>query len=166
MSSFKLNLSSLTLGAREHLARLEVGGTHLPTFLSPSQGFGIAGDPPPPSPSLRGLGPEATNALGGGVSGESLLSRGVPGGLSAFIMIPELYDGLCCDAVAGGVKFCTLGVGVCTFSTHSKKVVVVPDHLYVSTGCQSAFTHHHAPTTSLSSAQLSTLLKERHSREE
>jgi hypothetical protein len=103
MSSFQLNLSSLTLGAKERLARLKAGGARLPTFLSPSQGFGITGDPsPPPSPLLRGLGSAATDALGGGLSGESLLPGGVPGGLSAFIMTPELYDSLCCGAVAGG----------------------------------------------------------------
>jgi hypothetical protein len=64
------------------------------------------------------------------------------------------------------VKFCTLGVGHCTFSTHSKKMVVVPDHLYISTGRKSALTRHHAPAALLSSDQLTCLLKERHSQEE
>jgi hypothetical protein len=103
MSSFQLNLSSLTLGAKERLARLEAGGTCLPTFLSPSQGFGISGgSSPPSSPSLRGLGSEVADALVGGVSGEFSLSGGVAGGLSVFIMTPDLCADLCCGAVAGG----------------------------------------------------------------
>jgi hypothetical protein len=67
----------LTLGAKERLARLEAGGTRLPTFLSPRPGIGISGgSSPPSSPSLRGLGSAGADALVGGVSGESFLSGG------------------------------------------------------------------------------------------
>jgi hypothetical protein len=77
-------------------------------------------------------------------------------------MTPELCDALCCGAVTGGVKFCTLGAETCSFATHTKKVGVVPDHIYISKGCQSAFAHHHAPIAVLSHDELSALLEEWH----
>jgi hypothetical protein len=78
MSSFQLNLSLLTLNAKERLAWLEASGARLPYFLSPSQGIGVPGGSPsgPPSPRLRGLRLDLAGALVGGVSGESLLSGG------------------------------------------------------------------------------------------
>jgi hypothetical protein len=82
------------------------------------------------------------------------------------VLTPELHDQLCLGAVAGGVKFCTLGAVSCNFVTHAKKVEVFADHLYVATGKNSAFTHHHVPVASLTLDQLEGLLQERHSKEE
>ena len=65
----------------------------------------------------------------------------------------------------GGVKFCTLRRGKCSFFTHSKKVEVVAGAIYISTGRNSAFTHHHAPTGLLSDGQVQELLKETHTKD-
>jgi hypothetical protein len=75
---------------------------------------------------------------------------GVAGGLPVFELMPDLINSLCCGAVGGGIKFCMLGSGVCSFSTHSKKVHLEPGHLYISMGHNSTFTHHHAPALVLS----------------
>ncbi len=78
-------------------------------------------------------------------------------------MTPDLLENLCFGAVSGGVKFCTLGAASCSFSTHVKKVEVFSNHLYVSTGRNSAFTHHHIPVEDLTRDQITTLLQEQHS---
>jgi hypothetical protein len=90
----------------------------------------------------------------------------VAGGLSAFVMTPDLHDSLCCGAVAGGFKFCTLGAHACTFSTHVKKVTPLPNHIYVSTGRNSAFTHHRVPGDVLAPDHVHELLKEYHTPKE
>ncbi len=81
-------------------------------------------------------------------------------------MTPDLLESLCCGAVAGGVKLCTLGAGACSFLMHSKKVEVVTNHVYVSTGRNSAFTHHHGPADALEPDQIVALLQEQHSQED
>jgi len=184
MSSFQLNLSSLTLGAKERLARLDAAGGTFRSLLSPSSsgvGSTALGDGPPPAPS--GLSrPAASSGLpsapgarfsvehlvasGSGTSGESVVSGGLSGGLLAFVVMPELLASLCCGAVAGGVKFCTLGSDSCTFSTHSKKVDIQVNSLYISTERNSAFSHHHAPVDALSHDQLARLLEESHPKDE
>ena len=63
-----------------------------------------------------------------------------------------------------GIKFHTLGAQTCTFTTHAKKVGVFT-HLYVSTGKNNTFTHHHAPVDVLGEGQLEVLLQERHDKE-
>jgi len=83
-----------------------------------------------------------------------------------FVATPDLLDKMCLGAVAGSMKFCTLDETSCTFSTHAKKVAVCAGSIYISTGHQSAFAHHYAPTVSLSSKQLEGLLEERHTKEE
>jgi len=78
--SFQLNLSSLTLGAKERLARLDAAGGALKArILSP----GASSSPPvgsavslaDPSASLGGVG-VASSTTGVGVSGESVVSGG------------------------------------------------------------------------------------------
>ena len=96
MSSFQLNLSSLTLGAKERLARLDAAGGTFRSLLSPSSsgvGSTALGDGPPPAPS--GLSrPAASSGLpsapgarflvehlvasGSVTSGESVVSGGCP----------------------------------------------------------------------------------------
>jgi hypothetical protein len=185
MSSFQLNLSALTLGARERLARLDAAGGAVKALLSPSPSgsgpsamalsapvaalsAGVASLPSARSlPSDSRVSIEQLVAGGGGRSGEFSLAGGLSGGLlSVFVATPDLLDKMCLGAVAGGVKFCTLDETSCTFSTHAKKVAVRAGSIYISTGRQSAFAHHYAPTVSLSSEQLEGLLEERHTKEE
>ena len=177
MSSFQLNLSSLTLGAMEHLARLDSAGGALRSLLSPSPsglGASVLSGTPPPAPSdgfpvVPGgrLSVEQVVASGVGHPGESsVVAGGLSGGLLGFVVKPELRSTMCCGAVAGGVEFCTLGAEACTFTTHSKKVEVHADSLYISTGRNSAFTHHHAPVAVLTQEQLTRLLEEAHPKEE
>jgi hypothetical protein len=164
MSSFQLNLSSLTLGAKERLACIEAsaGGALRARLLSPS-----ASGAPASAAGISAV--SFSSALGGGVagaavsvpdgdhgvSGEFLLSGGVAGGLPAFVMTPDLIAKLCCGAVAGGVKFCTLNSSTCTFTSHAvKKVSVTKGDIYISTGRNSAFSNHHAPASTLSEADL------------
>jgi hypothetical protein len=106
------------------------------------------------------------DVLGVGVSGEFSMAGGVSGGLTAFVMTPDLLEKLCCGSVAGGVKFCTLGATACGFTTHVKRVAMERNHLYVSGGQNSAFTHHHVPVAALAPDQVSALLKEQHSKED
>jgi len=181
MSSFPLSLSSLSNNAKERLARLDsVGGALRARLLSPvpevASGPGLPGSPSRlsgssaatlPAGGSLGLGFGVPAGSEVGVSGEFLLSGGgVSGGLTAFVVTPELLDTLCCGAVAGGVKFCTLGSRSCSFTTHQRKAEVFPGHIYVSAGRNSAFTFHHVPTAALATDQLSTLLQEQHSKEE
>lgn len=63
-------------------------------------------------------------------------------------------------------KFCTLGASSCSFSTHNKKVKVHKGHLYLGMGKNSAFAHHHVPSSCLTEDQLETLLQEPHSQQE
>jgi len=181
MSSFQLNLSNLTLGAKERLARLDAAGgfkallsppASLSTASAPGVLSGAVGSPaasssldaPPPAVSRTSI--ELLVAQGGGVgSGEFSVAGGLSGGLPVFVVSPELLSDMCCGAVAGGVKFCTLRAADCSFTTHTKKVDVVQGSLYISTSRNSAFTHHHASIAGLSDDQLADLLKERHAKE-
>jgi len=173
MSSFQLNLSNLTLGAKERIARLDAAGGAFHSLLSPpplSAAAVASGSDSLPAPPLAPGGRLSVEQLvpsGAGVSGESFVSGGPSsGGLLVFVVTPELHASLCCGSVAGGVKFCTLGADACTFTTHSKKVEVLVNSLYVSTGRNSAFSHHHVPVGALSQDQLDHLLEESHSKEE
>jgi hypothetical protein len=91
----------------------------------------------------------------GGRSGEFLLLGGSTSGLSVFVTTLDLLDGMCLGAMAGSVKFYTLEALACSFTTHSKKVGVCPEAIYISTGHQSAFTHHYAPVALLLPSRLS-----------
>jgi hypothetical protein len=118
MSSFPLSLSSLSNNAKERLARLDsFGGALRARLLSPvpevASGPGLPGSPSRlsgssaatlPAGGSLGLGFGVPAGSEVGVSGEFLLSGGVSGGLTAFVVTPELLDTLCCGAVAGGVK--------------------------------------------------------------
>ncbi len=64
------------------------------------------------------------------------------------------------------MKFCMLGASHCSFSTHNKKVNVIPHALYIAAGRNSAFTHHFIDKELLSSDQLRALMLEHHSKEE
>jgi hypothetical protein len=81
-------------------------------------------------------------------------------------MTADMDSNLCLGSVGNGLKFCTLGALQCTFSTHSKKVQVSQDTLYIAAGRNSAFTHHCISTSCLSSAQIIDILQERHTEEE
>jgi len=164
MSAFQLNLSTLTLGAKERLARLEAAGG-IKSLLSPTSGLSPAagsGTPVPAAPSGQRVSIERFVAGVGGSSGESSLSGGFSAGLPVFVTSSESLSVMCRGAVAGGVKFCTLDSQECSFSTHVKKVEVQVNAVYISTGRNSAFTHHHAPVDGLSDVQLADLLREVH----
>ena len=82
MSSFQLNLSNLTLGAKERIARLDAAGGAFRSLLSPPP-LGVAaavasGTPPPVSAagSASGLHPAPPLVPGGRLSVEQLVSSG------------------------------------------------------------------------------------------
>ncbi len=93
-----------------------------------------------------------------------------PGGgalaLSLFEMTPDLENSLCLGSVGNGLKFCMLGATSCTFTTHSKKIKPMTNHLYIASGRNSAFTHHHLDVTAISETQLRAVLQECHMKEE
>jgi hypothetical protein len=174
MSSFQLNMSALTLGARERIARLDAAGGAVRALLSPAPSGAAASGAAAltSSPSVASGTPrmsvELLLASGSGRTGESdvVLLGGSTGGLSVFVLLPDQADKMCLGAVAGGIKFCTLDAGMCFFSTHSKKVEVTPRAIYISTGRQSAFSHHFAPIDLLTQDEIDRLLEECHSKEE
>jgi hypothetical protein len=180
MSSFQLHLSSLTLGAKERLARLDAAGG-IKSLLSPSSSgvpaptgspgtgvLGVSAMTAAPLPEHSRLSVESLVASGGGGvgSGEFSGAGGFSGGLSVFVATPELIEDMCLGAVAGGVKFCTLRKADCSFTTHSRKVEVARGVVYLSAGSNSAFTHHYAPTEALTEVQVEELLGESHTKEE
>jgi hypothetical protein len=128
--------------------------------------FGVGASPPPAVPGSSRLSVVQLLTPGGGRSGEFLVSGGSTSGLSVFVITPDLLDKMCCRAVAGGIKFCTLASAECSFTTHSKKVEVHSNSVYISTGRQSAFSHHYVPVANLSEEQVGRLLAERHSKDE
>ena len=140
--------------ARERLAR-----SRDLLFRSPGGGS---------SPEAQGGVPAGEEQVGvfGELSSASRVSGGVVGGLPVFVMSPELLEFACCGAVSRGITFCTLSSAVCTTKSHAKKVEVIPNHLYISTGRDSAYAHHHAPVDGLSADQLAVVLRERHTKEE
>jgi len=174
MSSFQLNMSALTLGARKRIARLDAAGGAVRALLSPAPSSAAASGAAAltSSPSVASGTPrmsvELLLASGSGRTGESdvVLPGGSTGGLSVFVLLPDQADKMCLGAVAGGIKFCTLDAGMCSFSTNSKKVEVTPRAIYISTGRQSAISHHFAPVDLLTQDQIDRLLEERHSKEE
>jgi hypothetical protein len=91
---------------------------------------------------------------------------GVAPALSLFEMSVDMLRSLCLGSVGNGLKFCTLGESQCSFSTHSKKVHMAQDTLYIAAGRNSAFTHHSMPTRTLSRTQINQILQERHTKEE
>jgi hypothetical protein len=164
-------------------------GDGLRALLSPSPTAGVLSrfwSASPPSLSLGGAPPSAVGALGGGSSrlpslaaaapaslagsgngdgfgaqSESFLSGGVSSsGHDIFVTYPDVLDKLCCGMVNGGVKFCTLGVEHCSYSTHSKKVQVLPNHIYIKEGPKAAFTYHKIPAAQFSVDQLHQFLGE------
>ncbi len=169
--SFQLNLSALTETARDRLARLETSGTAIrDRFRSPPPRSSSTVSALPPEMSRAPLG--STSELEQGVSGESPVLVRMSGGgggvslLSVFEMTPNFASSLCLGSVGNGFKFCTLGASHCTFSTHSKKVSVKVDALYIAAGRNSAFANHFLESSFLSTDQLESLLQEHHSKEE
>jgi hypothetical protein len=94
------------------------------------------------------------------------LSGGVAGDLSVFVLTPELLQNMCCGAVSGGVKFCTLGASRCTYTSHQKKVGGYPNEFYITAPRNTAYSNHHASTSLLSDDQLTNVLLEHHTKEE
>ncbi len=64
------------------------------------------------------------------------------------------------------VKFCMLGMGTCTFTTHVEKLQAYSDGLYTAMGRNSAFTHHFIDRSLLTSDQLKAVLQEQHSKKD
>jgi hypothetical protein len=79
-----------------------------------------------------------------------------------FVLTAELVQDMCCGAVSGGVKFCTLGASKCTFSSYHKKVAVLSDELYIAAPRNTAYSSHHVPVRLLSEGQLMAVLREQH----
>jgi hypothetical protein len=177
--SFNFNLAALTESARDRLARLETQGSALrgrllsPATRAVSSGSlviarGGAYSSPPPCAAAVGL--SGRGSVEVGVSGELLPSSGASGGvaavLSVFEMTADLHCLLCLGAVGNGLKFCTLRADQCSFTTHSKKVSADVGSLYISSGRNSAFARHSIKVDLLSLEQLSSVLSEKHTREE
>jgi len=165
--SFSLNLSAINEAARDRLARLRMetspGASLRDRLLSPP-----ARTPPLVSfalPLSDGVGSSPVTSGEVDPSGEfpSLhLSDGGGGGLSVFVLTAELVQDMCCGAVSGGVKFCTLGASKCTFSSYHKKVAVLSDELYSAAPRNTAYSSHHVPVRLLSEGQLMAVLREQH----
>jgi hypothetical protein len=128
-------------------------------------------------PSVSFQTPPHTSSSGGATgdlaedSGEysSLFSvaGGGAGGLSLFLLTLDVKSSLCQGLVKGGLKFCTLGAGGCSYSSHLKKKAILSDnHLYIAVDNKSAYVNHHIPTSILSENQLSLILSEHHTKEE
>jgi len=175
--SFQFNLSALTESARDRLTRLETQGSALrERLLSPASRVsaghmavsqGTAFPSPPPRGSSGGL----LTSMDVGVSGESLSVSAVSGGgaaavLPVFEMTADLHCRLCLGTVGNGLKFCTLGGDQCSFTSHSKKVPTEVGALYIASVRNSAFARHCIQANLLSPPQLSSVLAEKHTKEE
>ena len=96
-----------------------------------------------------------------------VFAGGGAGDLSLFLLSPDVKSSLCQGVVKGGLKFCTLGAGTCSYSSHLKKKAVLDEnHLYIAADNRSAFINHHIPATILNESQLSLILSERHTKQE
>ena len=101
----------------------------------------------------------------------SLFCHVVQGGdapslLSVFEKLHNLKSYLCLGSVGNGLKFCMLGASQYSFVTHSKRLKVIPDALYLGSSRNSTFSHHFIEKALLSTNQLEAVLQERHSKEE
>jgi hypothetical protein len=150
MSSLR-NLSDTLAAARLCAAR---SGDTLRSLLSPSsQGTG--------APLYTGTGVSFTQlgrqmadlltaASSGGEGGRGEFSIHAVGGtgardLSLFVLAPDLLLQLCLGAVNGGIKFCTLPCDKCTVCTHSRKVALEGNHLYINAGQNAVYTNPSLP---------------------
>lgn len=188
-SSSNQQLRAALADARSRVARST--GEGLRALLSPSPTTGVLSrfrTSPPPFPSSLhppgsssastqassvadplGFGGLAATSLvgsGGAAQGESLFSSGGGLGRDIFVTTSEVLSKLCLGAVNGGVKFCTLGVEQCSYSTHSKKVLVQPDHVYILAGPKAAYSNHFIPVDKFLPDQLQQFLGETRSLEE
>ena len=103
-----------------------------------------------------------------GEAGE-FFTYGVPttaAGFAVFEMLPDIQSQLCLRSVAHGNKFCTLGQDACAFGSHTKKIDVNMNSLYIARPKNSAFTHHYLATLKLSQSQPLEFLMEHHLVEE
>jgi hypothetical protein len=151
-----LNLSDTLAAACNHAAH---SGDSLRPLLSPSpvsSGTGSSSGSSTQGVTFAAVGRQMSGHSsspgleGGRVSGEFFLRAGGSGGdLSVFVLNPECASQLCLGTVNGGIKFYTLGRDKCTFSTHSRKVNVDLNHVYILGGKNAAFTHHHIPAVLL-----------------
>ncbi len=168
--SFNFNLASLTESARDRFARLETQGSSLRDRLrSPSpRSLSAAAFTSPSTRPSHTVGLSAVSEVG--PSGESLSSLRLSGGgasaLSVFEMTSDLQRALCCGIVSNGLKFCTLGGGQCSYTSHSKKVPTNVGCLYISTGRNSAFANHCMPVALLTRTQVDDVIQEKHTKEE
>jgi hypothetical protein len=162
------DLSRFAEDTRRRFARLSASAGE--RFFSPRG----SGRPPSvqfPSTPARASEPYVAVAPDASVgsSGEFFsppLSGGVSGSLPVVLMKPEFLRSLCLGSVSKGLKFCTLGAEACTYYTHSKKIKVVPEDLYIMADNKSAFANHHIPASLLCSDQLATILTEQYTKYE
>jgi hypothetical protein len=122
-----------------------------------------AGGVPPRTPRVSSPSTSLVRGIEG--IGELTLSGGGGGGdaSSVFVVTLDIMAGICCGAVKGRVRFCTLGGDSCPFKTHAeKKIPVRLWVLYIAGGRNSAHTDPVLAVSSLSSSQLERLLTEQH----
>ena len=163
------NLSRVTEATRRRLAQLTTPGGILSPLATSRQPSTISFASPSRNPAFdpRDVGGEV-GASGELPSASSRVSGGGPGDLSTFLLTSSMKDTFCLGVLAGGLKFCTLGVSHCTVASHRKqKAAVKVDHLYVaSVRGNSAFINHHLDASLLSATQLNGMLAEKHQQED
>ena len=138
--SFNDNLSALVEKSRQRFSRMSASAGE--RLFSPRATRASTRPSVNFASPLPGLPAALPHDDGVGVSGEFSLSSGVSGGvgdLSLFVLTPDLKSSFCLGSVARGLKFCTRGQGVCSIGGHNKKINVVENDLYISSGRNSGF---------------------------
>jgi hypothetical protein len=74
-------------------------------------------------------------------------------------------DSMCLGAVNNGIKFCMASAQDCSIGTHTKKVAVELNHVYVNAGKGAAFSDPHIPVSFMEEADLNSYLAELRPRE-
>jgi hypothetical protein len=142
-------------GARLFSPRTPAGTRPTVTFSTPDRGL-VPGGPD-----------GGVVESSGEYSSISVFSGGGVGDLLLFLLSLDMKSSLCLGLVKGGLKFCTLGKGSCSYSSHlKKKASLQDDHLFIAADTRSAYVNHHIPASILTKSQLSTILSERHTKEE
>jgi hypothetical protein len=168
MSSLRSNLSDTLAAARARASQYRSLLTPSPSGSSGSVslGRGVGGVSfSSLGRQMAGLSTVASEGEGG--SGEFSLCVGGSGAknYSVIVLAPELLANLCLGVVNNGVKFCMASCSDCTVGSHSKKVMVNPDHVYINAGKNAAFTDPHLPVSYMGS-DLNTYLGELRPRED
>jgi len=150
-----MQTAAASAGARLFSLRTPAGTRPMVTFSTPARGL-VPGGPD-----------GGVVESSGEYSSISVFSGGGAGDLSLFLLSPGMKSSLCLGLVKGGLKFCTLGKGSCSYSSHlKKKASLQDDHLFIAADTRSAYVNHHIPASILTKSQLSTILSERHTKEE